>query len=367
MSKKRRTNGEGTIYYVESKKMWQAMLTTPAGKRITKASKNKNVVQDWLNERRLAVCRGTLVEPTGITVGQWFNEYLEVYAKNNVRPRSYERYRSLLAHAEPLFNLKLTAVLPAHLQALYNELIKDLAAQTVKHIHFCMSGAFRQAIVNNLLRVNPCANVKTPAAQKEEAQIFTDEEIAKILAEAKHHRNYVLILLAYTTGMRLSEILALMVKDVNLKKRTININKTIHRSMDKGIYFSEPKNKTSKRIITIPVEVIPSLKEHLQHINIFNPDTLLFTTPEGNPYHAASYTGSLFKAIRHNTGIDKSFKCFRHTHASMLLRAGVPIQDVSRRLGHAKISTTLDIYSHCLPSADEAVADKISLLMKNVR
>ncbi|WP_196607343.1 tyrosine-type recombinase/integrase [Pectinatus frisingensis] len=363
----RRINGEGTIYFTESKKLWQAMLTTPAGKRITKASKSRDIVQDWLNEQRLAAGRGTLIEPTGITVEQWFKEYLEVYAKNNVRPRSYERYRSLLDHAQPLYNLKLTAVLPAHLQALYNALIKDLSSQTVKHIHFCMSGAFKQAIVNNLIRVNPCTNVKTPSVKQEEVQIFTDDEIRLLLEEAKHHRNYPIVLLAYTTGMRLSEILALTVKDINLKTHTVDINKTVHRSMDKGIYFSEPKNKTSKRRITLPLEAIQCIKEHLKSISSINPDQQLFTTPDGRSYHASSYTCTIFKAIRHNTGIDKSFKCFRHTHASMLLRAGIPVQDVSRRLGHAKISTTLDIYSHCLPSADIIVADRISELMQNIR
>lgn len=367
MPKKRRTDGEGTIYYVESKKLWQAMLRTPAGKRITKASKSKEIVQDWLNEQRLAMCRGTLIEQTNITVGEWFNEYLTVYAKNNVRPRSYERYRSLLAHAEPLFDLKLNAVLPAHLQALYNNLMQDLSSQTVKHIHFCMSGAFRQAIINNLMRVNPCTNVKTPAVQKEEAEIFTDNEIRLLLSEAQKHRNPLIVLLAYSTGMRLSELLALTIGDIDFKKQTIDIHRTIHRSMDKkGIYFAEPKNKTSKRRISIPSEVMISIKEHLRLLGNLNTNQMLFTTPDGRPYHASSYTCTIFKAIRRNTGITKSFKSFRHTHASMLLRAGVPIQDVSRRLGHAKISTTLDIYSHCLPSADAAIADKVSILLKDI-
>lgn len=292
--------------------MWQAMLTTPAGKRITKASKSHDAVQDRLNEQRLAACRGTLIEQTGITVEQWFKEYLEVYAKNNVRPRTYERYKSLLEHARPLYDMKLTSVLPAHLQALYNALIKDLAAQTVKGIHFCMSGAFKQAIFNNLIRVNPCTNVKTPSVKHEkEVQIFTDEEVHVLLEEGKKHRNYPIILLAYTTGMRLSEILALTIKDIDLKKRTLDINKSVHRSMEKGIYFSEPKNRTSKRKISLPPETVQCLTEHIKKMCSINPEQQLFTTPDGRVYHAASYTCTIFKAIRMNTGISKSFKCFR--------------------------------------------------------
>lgn len=362
---KKRTNGEGTFYFNGKKQIYQAMITTPEGKRLTKASKDESVVKDWLNEQRLLIGRGLNIEPSNITVGEWFEQWLAVYAKNNVRPRSYERYRSLLSHAAPLCKLKLANLLPIHLQKLYNELVKTLAEQTVKHIHFCISGALRQAVTDSLIRVNPCVNIKTPKVEKTEIEIFTDDEVQQILTEAKKHRNEAVIVLAYTTGMRLSEILALTWDDVDLKTGVISVNKSVHKSMDNGIYFSEPKNRTSRRRITLPPETIQCLKAHKLKYGICG--NQLFVTTQGTPYHATSYTTVIYGAIRKNTGIDKSFKTFRHTHASMLLRAGVPIQDVSRRLGHAKISTTLDIYSHCLPTADAAVADKISEIMKSAK
>lgn len=361
---KKRTNGEGTFYFNEKKKIYQAMITTPAGKRLTKASKDEAVVKDWLNEQRLLIGRGEVIEPNKITVGQWFDQWLEVYAKNNTRPRSYERYRSLLAHAEPLRNIRLAALLPIHLQKLYNSIAGIWANQTIKHIHFCISGALRQAVTNNLIRTNPATNVKTPSVTKQEVEIFTDEELEKILVAAKHHRHEAVIVIACTTGMRLSEILALSWKDVDLKSGVISVNRSVHKSMDSGVYFSEPKNKTSKRRITIPRETIQILKEHKLKYGL---NELLFVTSQGNPYHATNYTTVLYRAIQRESGIKKSFKTFRHTHASMLLRAGIPIQDVSRRLGHAKISTTLDIYSHCLPNADNAIADKISELIKSAK
>lgn len=363
---KKRTNGEGTFYFNENKKMYQAMITTPTGKRLTKASKDESVVRDWLNEQRLLIGRGEIAEPTKLTVGQWFDQWLEVYAKNNTRPRSYERYRSLLAHAEPIRSIKLTALLPIHLQKLYNSMNGIWASQTIKHIHFCISGALRQAVTNNLIRSNPAGNVKTPSVVKQEVEIFTDEEARQILQAAKNHRHEAVVVLAYTTGMRLSEILALSWNDIDLKNAVISVNKSVHKSMDNGVYFSEPKNKSSKRRITIPKETVQILKEHRLKYGLQQGE-LLFQTSQGNPYHATSYTAVLYQAIQKEVGIKKSFKTFRHTHASMLLRAGVPIQDVSRRLGHAKISTTLDIYSHCLPNADNAVADKISELMKDAR
>lgn len=359
---KKRTNGEGTFYFNEKKQMYQAMITTPTGKRLTKASKDEAVVRDWLNEQRLLIGRGEIIEPTKLTVGQWFDQWLEVYAKNNTKPRSYERYRSLLDHAEPIRDVKLTALLPIHLQKLYNGMIGIWASQTIKHIHFCISGALRQAVTNNLIRSNPASNVKTPSVVKQEVEIFTDEEAKRLLVAAKNHRNDVIILMAYTTGMRLSEILGLRWQDVDLKQCTVSVNQTVHKSMDQGIYFSDTKNQSSRRRITIPKETVQALKEHKLKCGLQSGE-LVFQTSQGRPYHATSYTAVIYRPIQKEVGTAKTFKAFRHTHASMLLRAGVPIQDVSKRLGHAKISTTLDIYSHCLPNADSAIADKISELM----
>ena len=88
----KRSNGEGSFYFDEKKQIYRAMILTPAGKRMTKSSKDEEVVKDWLNEQRLLVGRGQHVEPNGMTLGTWIDEWLEVYAKANVRPRTYDRY-----------------------------------------------------------------------------------------------------------------------------------------------------------------------------------------------------------------------------------------------------------------------------------
>lgn len=354
----KRPNGEGSLWFDEAKQLHRAAITTPAGKRLTKSSKDESIVKDWLNEQRLLIGRGQHVEPHGLTLKTWLDEWLEVYAKPNVRPRTHDRYCSLLAHFNSIGSSKLVSLTPSTIQKQYNALT-DLSASTKRHIHFCLHGALQQAVINNLLHTNPADKIKPPSAPKTEIEIFTDDEVKSLLETAEKYRYPVVITLAYTTGMRLSEILALRWQDIDIKKSTVSVNQTVHKSLS-GVYFSEPKTKTSKRKITVPPDTVQAITEHKFKYGI--QEGLLFTTKVGTPLHPTHYLRYTFDPIRDAAGIKKNFHAFRHTHASILLSAGVPIQDVSRRLGHSKVSTTLDVYSHCLPSADEKIAEKLSAI-----
>jgi len=368
---KKRANGEGTIYFDEKKQIHRAMLVTPAGKRMTKSSKDESLVKDWLNEQRLLIGRNQHIEPTGITVGQWFDTWLEVYARHNTKPRTYDRYCSLLDRAEPLRNVKLTNLTPAHLQKLYNDLSKIYAGNTMKHIHFCISGALKQAVINNLIHINPTTNVKTPTARKKEINIFTADEVEQMINIAPDYPCEPSIILAYTTGMRLSELLALRWEDTDLRKATdkikstLTINQTVHRSFSAGLYFSDCKNTSSHRTITLPHETVVALNKY--KLKTGRSTGLIFVNGSDNPYDSTSYSRLVYNRMKTALGIEnKGFHCFRHTHASELVSAGIPIQEVSKRLGHSKISTTLDIYSHCVPTEDDRITDKISeFLNKN--
>lgn len=359
---KKRMNGEGTIYYDQQRKTYRAMLTTPGGKRMTKQSKDPDVVRDWLNEQRLLVGRRQHIEPHGITMGEWLDTWLETYARHNVRPRTYDRYCSLLDRAEPLRNIRLVNLTAADLQSLYNRLSEVYAENTVKHIHFCLSGALRQAVLENLIPMNPCDRVQTPKGRKAEIEIFTPEEVAAMLRAAQSYPCAPIILLAYTTGMRLSEILALEWKNVDFSTGTVSIVRTVHRSISAGLYFAECKTAGSRRTIGLPAEVLTVLKKY--RLSSGHPEGLIFTNSKGNPYDSTAYTARIFNRIKKDCQIlGKGFHSFRHTHASELLREGIPVPDISARLGHAKISTTLDVYSHCTPIVREKINSKLSTLL----
>lgn len=356
--------GEGTKYFDEKKQLWRAMLTTPAGKRITKASKNEEVVNDWLNEQRLLIGRNQHIEPNSVKVSEWILAWLETYARTKLKPRTYDSYIGRAKHAAPLYDTYLTKVTPDAIQRVYNGMLDEgYSAQTVTHLHNLLKGCFRQAVLNGLIYRNPVDSLKAPKIQRTEIEIFTADEIKKIFKAAENYRNPVIVKIAYSSGLRLSEVLALRWEDVDIKKCTISVNQTVHSSTTKGIYFSDTKNTSSCRTISMLPEVITAITEHKLKEGIkggilFHNSRKGFETP-------SYYLRRVFSLIQEETGIKKGFHSFRHTHASELLSAGIPVQDVSKRLGHSKVSTTLNTYAHCLPTAEQRIMSTMKKLMKN--
>lgn len=381
----KRANGEGTIYFDQKYQVWRCMLTTPAGKRMSKQNKDKAVVVDWYNEQKLLIGRKEHIEPNNLNLGAWFAEWLETYARFKVKPRTYDRYKGMMQYFEPLFNEKLTNIKAIQLQKLYNSMLtnnmklkkkKDwqdkekpeyepYSPQTVIHANNCISGCFKQAILNGLIRENPASKVQRPKVIKTEIEIYAPEELKRMFDAAPNYRNSLIIPLVYVSGLRLSEILALRCEDINSKAGTLTVSQTIHVSKSNGIYFSDTKSTTSSRTIPIPQSIIKQIEEHKVKTGIRT--GLLFLNTLKKPETQTSYLNKVYCKIQKEANVYKGFHTFRHTHASELLNAGIPIHDVSRRLGHSKVSVTLNTYAHFVPASNENMVNAVEMLLKNIK
>lgn len=397
----KRANGEGTIYFDEKKQSYRAMLVTPAGKRMTKSSKDESIVKDWLNEQRLLIGRNQHVEPSALTLYQWLVTFVETYAKPKVRQRTYERYESLISHTEMLWHIPIQKVMPTHLQTLYNAMLEEgFSGETTKKVHQLLNSAFHRAQINKYLQSNPAELVDTPKVVRKEIEIFTSKEVELILDQAKLSKYYPFLVLAFTSGMRLGELLGLRWQDIDMKNNQISVNQNLQVSNKVGIIFEPPKTKNSKRKITIPAQTIAALKEHKKlwsKSKLKNPDApypdLVFVTSKHTPLLPQNFLRRFWKRVQIDVEFKlnkfeanpmsvkqklddivsdcrkrknwqqfnrRNFHVIRHTYATTLLAAGVPIIDVSRSLGHARVSTTLDIYGHAIPENKQIIADKIA-------
>jgi integrase len=159
--------------------------------------------------------------------------------------------------------------------------------------------------------------------------------------------------------MRLSEILALSWTDIDLIKNTITVRNTIHYSVSAGTHIREPKNQYSKRTISIDKSLVLRIKEHKLK---YSSQPYLFMTPIGTNVTPHTYLRWHYQKLKDTEKIKKGFHAFRHTHATELIAAGIPLPDVSRRLGHSRVSTTMDIYAHVLPKNDSKIIDAIDVI-----
>lgn len=405
----KRPNGEGSFYFDEKKNLYRAMLVTPAGKRMTKSSKDENIVKDWLNEQRLLIGRGQHVEPSALTVLNWVTLWVETYNRPNVRQRTYERNQSLINHLDTIGHIPIQKLTPVHLQELYNYLEDEgFSGETRKKVHGLLHSALKQAQFNRLIQINPTELVKSPKVVREEIKVFTQTEVEMLLNAARKFRLFPALLLAVTTGMRLGELLGIRWKDIDFDNKVLRVRQNLQMT-NTGIIFEPPKTEKGKRRIPLPAQTVNDLKDYRKkwlESRLANPVTsefkekypnnedLIFVTQNHMPLHPKNFTVRFWYRIQQYVEFSlnkkdipnpqstkmklkdmleeyrkrpdwkqfehRNFHVLRHTYATTLLASGAPIVDVSRVLGHAKVSTTLDIYGHAIPEKLNDLADRIS-------
>lgn len=174
--------------------------------------------------------------------------------------------------------------------------------------------------------------------------------------------------------MRKGEILGLRWKDCDLNNGKISIRQTQSRT-SQGIIFQEPKTKGSKRQISIPDNVVQQLKKHKVDQNknklifgsSFIDHDLVACIENGNPIDPRNLTRHFTRMIKASMLQKIRFHDLRHTHATILLQLGEHPKIVSERLGHSKISITLDIYSHVIPDMQKDTASNFEKAMNQAK
>ena len=177
--------------------------------------------------------------------------------------------------------------------------------------------------------------------------------------------------LALDTGMRRGELCALRWRDVSLDEGVIRVRRTLAEARATDTYCGEtlkeklPKSNRSNRDVTIPEGTVEFLRHHKQmqlYRLMYNDieqdeDTPVFCSDLGELYRPSKFTSDFSRFAQHKS-FDLTLHGTRHTHASLLLKKGVPIQYISSRLGHESIEITYKIYAHFLPGDDVGSSEK---------
>ena len=179
---------------------------------------------------------------------------------------------------------------------------------------------------------------------------YTNDEFNRFIEQVMDKRlSYICFMVLYWTGMRIGELLALNVEDVDLENKTININKSYQRLESEDV-ITIPKSDASNRIIVIPDFLVEDLADYLNHTFGVEPTQRLFPV--------SKYT--LRREVKRGSeavGIKKiRIHDFRHSHAALLIDMDVPVLAISKRLGHENIETTLNTYGHLYPDKQKEIA-----------
>lgn len=332
--------------YLDTKKAFESGQLKPRSKRYT----FKDIYDQWFKQHKQ-----NIKPSTAFVIQGWFNKHI----------------------LPELGSLYIDKITPAICQRAVNRWAdkrphsyKDLISRAGQVLDY----AYRLELIDN----NPIKRVIVPRLKQQTTKdnFYTKQELSKFLECCKKQcdlKYYAAFRLLAYSGMRKSELRALTWSDVDFNKNTISINKTIAMNENGKNVVQLPKTHNSMRVISMDQQTMSILREwqikqrkDLLRLgyNAMNGRQIVFNG-KGNKYLSHITLNTKLKNIQAKNGLKAiTVHGLRHTHCSLLLAAGVPVNDVKDRLGHNDIQTTLNIYAHVTKQQQKDTADIFSRFMQ---
>jgi integrase len=351
---KRRAKGEGSVYQRKDGRCIGEYSDALGRKRYI-SGKTKAEVRSKLRQAIADRDAGIAYDSENLSVGLYLERWLDSI-QPTLRESTWERYESLThLHIEPaLGKVRLDKLNALQVQSLYRaKLNAGLSTGTVRHLHVILLSALKQAVKWNLIKHNVCESVTPPRWQKPEIQPLSPEQVKTLLGAAKDEPLYPLYVLACTTGMRQSELLALAWDCVDLAVGTVQVKRTVWKGK-----ISSPKTPRSVRTIRLSRMAIHALEEHRKK---HNGCAWVFPNQVGKPMDRHGFSNRRWKPLLKQAGLPHTvrFHDLRHTCATLLLSQGINPKVISDMLGHSDVGFTLSVYAHVLPSMQQDAADSM--------
>ncbi|MGF2054708.1 tyrosine-type recombinase/integrase [Vagococcus fluvialis] len=306
-----------------------------------------------------------------------FKDLYDMWLKQhrlNVKPSTIATNRRFVeGHVLPhLGDMKLDDITVVYCQKLVNEWYEEY--KQYPYFRKVTAQIMRYGEAMEIMKGNPMAKTILPRKKEEEKklQYYTKEELQYFFECLEQYGNYKQLAffraLAFT-GCRKSEILSLQWEDIDLFNKTVSIGKTLAIDENLDIIIQTPKTSSSIREISLDDETIKILsrwrsiqrEEYFQMgFNTTGDKQFVFTNVRNELYYPQIVNDWLKYLIKKYKLPKITPHNFRHTHASLLLQAGIPVKEVSERLGHKDIKITLEIYSHVMPEEAEKTANKFA-------
>ncbi len=331
-------------------------------------------------------CRAGIASDSRQTFQRYCDYVLELKESRGAKHGTIVRYRELTTRIYPAIgHIKLKDLRADHLNSLYTHLSQSgqnkrtgegLSAKTILEHHRLISTVLEQATKDGLIPFNIAGRATLPKIQKKEVNYFQPEQVTAIreALETEPIKWKTLVHLLLITGVRRGELLGLKWDKVDMDGNRLHICNNVLYTPDRGIYEDTPKTSTSDRFITVPPETVRLLRqykawqneERLRLGRYYQYQGFVFSQDNGSPMHPDSVTDWLKKFSKRHGLPHINPHAFRHTMASMLYFNGVDSVSISKRLGHAQVSTTANIYAHVMEEADQRNADILAdVFLKN--
>lgn len=364
MAGRYRGNGEGTISRRKDGR-WVAryfIQTTEGQKRKALYARTRSEAASKLAS---AIAerdgRPLTAEPSKLALRDYFAEWL-ASKRLGLAPDTYRRYASIVeGHLYQLGSLKLSELRRVHIETLKGRLRGKLEPSTTRHVMAVLSSALNQAVAWELIDSNPATHVSRPKDRETKMRSLSEEEAAKLVGAARGTRREAMYLLALKLGLRAGELRALRWSDIEGGEATLTVERSV--STQNGLVWG-PTKTGEGRTIRLSRGLLGALSEHQRRQRMeraasrsWSDRSLVFPNSRGGVWrHQGMHVA--FKRDLEAAGLPKEirFHDLRHTAATLMLRAGTPVNVVAKILGHSDPAMTLRRYSHALPDMQESAA-----------
>ena len=295
----------------------------------------------------------------------FYRNWISVYKEGAIRDVTLSKYKMSLTWIEKLApDLKLCDVTRTVYQQIINEYAKEHERQTTMDFHHQLKGAILDAVDEGLIQRDPTRKVIikgcTPAGKKKKyLNQFELHILLKSLTLGSEVNWDWFILLVAKTGMRFSEALAITPADFDFAHQTVSVSKTWNYKDGGG--FAPTKNRSSVRKIQIDWQVVMQFASLVKDLPSDKP---IFATDK--KIYNSTVNDILERYCKKLEIPVISVHGLRHTHASILLYAGVSIGSVARRLGHASMTTTQKTYLHVIQELENQDVDLVMRSLANL-
>lgn len=340
---------------------WQGVVDIPTltGKRkrkyvyaATRAECRKKV-----NEIIEQIENDGMINPTKATFREYGQIYLDKYCRN-LSPTTLDGYnKSIVKYADGYIgDALLIKILPVHIQDMINEFAKTHSEKTCRNLLGDIGGVFKYAIINKVLKNNPCVGVKVPKDMEPyKYYIYNEAEFNKLLDYVTGTKEEIHILLGALCGLRVSEIMGLTWNDISFDTGEIHIRRAyVH--VGATVMQKETKTRTSYRSLIAPQYV-------MDRLSLYKGVGFVYPKKDGTAENGGNY-GIRFSKILEHAGLPHTrFHDLRHFNATMMLKGGISDKEAAERLGHSDINMTKK-YQHILSNMKSNAANALNNIVR---
>lgn len=335
--------------------LYTARFTDRNGKRKQQYFKKLQECRQWLADAQFQDEHGDINASSDMTVDAWFEYWIENIKSGSTKHNTVRNYKERYKYNIKICmgDMLLKDVKPLHCQNVLNQMsMGDYKDSTIKLARITMNVLFDDAVDNGLITKNPVTKSVKVASDNEETskRAMSVDEQKRFLEMAKDSSYFNQYLFVLQTGLRTGELTALKWSDVDFENKVLHIRRTMDFRNNEW-KISTTKTKNGKRDVPLTqkaIEILSNLRKDNRKTNVIPMEyhDLVFLSKNGKPILNSAYN-IILRRICEKSGIEKfSMHELRHTFATRCIQAGMTPKTLQGILGHANISTTMDIYVH---------------------